>query len=83
MAVLTALELDEVRRKATNKTVYNYTKSVLNVAIQAIEDYWENTAKAGFNTAINTATSPAVLTVAEKRWLFAYWMGQKMGREGG
>lgn len=82
MAILTSIELAEVRQNITiNTAIIDYTKSVANAAVQAIEDFMEAN-RAAIGTAINTATAPYVFTPAMKKKLFAYWCRQKFSREG-
>jgi hypothetical protein len=81
MAVLTAIELAELRRDmAKGQTEINYNKPIINSAIQAIEDWFENNKATGAQ-AIDTATSPYVFSSQQKKRLFAYWNRQKFRRE--
>jgi hypothetical protein len=81
MAVLTAAQLTELRQGvARGVTSINYTKAQANAALQALEDYFENTARAGFSSAIEAA-APGVFTNAQKKQLGKYWLLQKAGRE--
>jgi hypothetical protein len=49
----------------------------ITAAIQAIEDYWENTARAGLNTAINSAVSGYTFTAAQKKIIGRHWLRHK------
>jgi hypothetical protein len=81
MAVLTNLELAEIRRGVAGDTdTQDWDKTIINAALQAIEDWYENNKAAGA-TAIDTATSPYTFTTAVKKKLFRFWLGQKFNRE--
>lgn len=83
MATLTATELAELRLAcASSQATVGYTKAQINAALQAIEDWFENTARAALNTTINTATSPLVLSAPVKKILVAHYLRQKFAREG-
>ncbi len=84
MAVLTPAQLAEMRRsleKDDTLGAVNFTKVEANQALQAIEDWWEAN-RANLNTAINTATSPFVFTVAQKKLIGRYWLWHKFGQGG-
>lgn len=53
-------------------------KTTLNAAINALDTYYETTAKAGFAAAIETA-APAQFTNAQKLQLAKYWLLTKAG----
>ena len=81
MAVLTAIQLAELRQKMSNLfPAVNYNKATINAGLQAIEDWFEANKAAG-STALDTATAPYVFTAAKKKTLFAIWLLQKYGRE--
>jgi len=81
MAVLSANELAEVRKKiGLVEAVVDYDKNQVNLAIQAIEDWFE-TNRGGIVTAINAATTPFVFTAQQKRRLVKFYLLQKSGRE--
>jgi hypothetical protein len=81
MAVLTPTQLDKIRQEVCrNVTDVNFTKPQINAAIQAVEDWFEANRPA-ISTAINTATSPLVLTVAQKKQVVAYWLLYKFDVE--
>ena len=81
MAVLNPAQLADLRRDcAREQAAVNYTKPQINVALQAVEDTFEGV-RPTLNSAINTATTPLVLTAAQKRLLVKYWLQQKFGRE--
>ena len=80
MAVLSGLELAELRRAmATNGTV-TWTKPQINAALQAIEDWFEAN-RASLGAAIE-AVAPGLYTAPRKKRLVAYWLRQKFVREG-
>jgi hypothetical protein len=82
MAVLTAQQLVEIRKKVAAKHLeVPWTKPTINAALQGIEDWFEGN-KGNLSTAINTASSPFVFTAAQKKFLIAYWLFQKARREG-
>lgn len=71
MAVLSVSELQAVRNGCANSGVLvNYTKAQNGAAAQAVEDFLTNNA-AAISAAINTATSPLVLTAAQKKEIVA------------
>lgn len=81
MAVLTAALRTAAREYLSTKMNVNYRKAQFDSALQAVEDYFENTARAGFGTAVETA-APTVFTNAQKKWIVAYYLVQKAIREG-
>lgn len=81
MPILTAEQLAYLRREmARSQSVVDYNKPVINAALQAIEDWFESR-RAQISNAIDTATSPVVLTAAQKRLLVIAFLMQKAGRE--
>ena len=80
MAVLSPLELAELRRAFAKVAPVTADKPTENAAFQAIEDYFENTSRAGFGAAI--AAVWAGSTTPQKKALVAVFLGQKMKREG-
>jgi len=70
MAVLSASELQSVRNGCAQTVAVNYTKPQINAAAQACEDFLASNA-ATVSTAINAATSPLVLSAAQKKAIFA------------
>lgn len=84
MAVLTPEQLAEMRRGIAADAgigAINYDKPTVNLALQAIEDWWIAN-QASLNTAINNATAPFVFTVAQKKILGLYWLWSKFRRGG-
>lgn len=77
MAILTPNQLAELRRAQQADTLIPQPKATINAALQAIEDYFETTARAQISSAINTATSPITLTAPQKTLLVKYWLMQK------
>ena len=80
MAVLTATELQQIRNGCATTQTVNYTKTQINLAAQACEDFLANNA-AAVSTAINTATAPFVFTAAQKKAIFAYVVLMKYMRD--
>ena len=92
MAVLTASELATMRRAcAAVGFPINYTKAQINAALQAIEDAMitQNipagavgaTVSQYLSGRIDLATSPLVMTAAQKKALFAWWSSLKFERD--
>jgi hypothetical protein len=82
MAQLTAAQLTECRNllERSSAPVPTATKAQVNSAIQAIEDWFE-ASRPSLSAAINAATTPLVLTGAQKGRLLKYFLAQKAGRE--
>lgn len=80
MAVMTQNELVELRKEIANNETVTWDKNTVNLALQAIEDWFESS-RATLAGNINTATSPFVFTNPQKRKLLAYFMKQKFRRE--
>lgn len=80
MATLSAAELGEIRKKLARGVTVMWSTPQANAALQAIEDYFEDTAKAGLNSAIEGAAS-GVFTAAQKKKLVAFFILQKSRRE--
>lgn len=82
MANLNAGQLTEIRQRvaATGAIPVTYTKPQINAAVQAVEDYFETTARAGISAAIE-AVEPGTFTAAQKRQIAKMWLFQKYGRE--
>jgi len=83
MATLSNTELAIARRAvcSSDEALSNRQKSVLNAAFQAIEDTYQAN-QAAFVAAINAATSPVVLTTAQKKLIGREWAAWKF-RMGG
>lgn len=83
MAILTSEELQEIRHGCDRdkQIPVDYTKAVINAAIQAIEDWFE-TSRTSISQAINTATSPITLTAAQKKEIGKHWLRRKAQRGG-
>lgn len=86
MAVLTSEQLTEIRQRLATKATeqgfpVDYTKPIINVAAQAVEDWFEAN-RPSLSAAINAATNPLVLTASQKKFLVAYWFYQKIKIEG-
>lgn len=80
MATLSSSELQAVRNGCASSQTVNYTKPQINAAAQAVEDFLTNNA-AAVSSAINTATSPLVLTAAQKKAIVAYVVYLKFLRD--
>jgi hypothetical protein len=74
MAVLNAVELEDMQRRAANRAaVVTWTKAPIRSALQAIEDLVTGVAtRNAINSAIETA-APGVFTVPQKESLFELW----------
>jgi len=82
MATLTAPQLAELRRGiAPDVAAVNFNKPQVNAALQAVEDWFETTARTEIGAAIETA-APGVFTNAQKRVIAKYWLRQKFDRGG-
>lgn len=79
MAALTPDQLADIRQHTVKElAVATFTKPVINAAIQAIEDVFVSPAlQNAINNAINTATSPVVLTAEQKRVLVRWWLASR------
>lgn len=82
MATLTDAQLTELRRKfASSGVPITATKPVFNAAYQAVEDWFvAASTQSAVSQAINAATDPVVLTVAQKRALVEHWLRQRAER---
>lgn len=81
MAVLTAGQLADLRNDYQAGGAVNTDKPTLNAAEQAVEDYFENTFRAGVAAAIETA-APGVFTNAQKRRIVTAYLWRKFQRGG-
>jgi len=79
MAVLTSLELTELRQRVQAAGAIDVPKGTLNTACQAIEDWFEAN-RASLGAAIEAAI-PGITTNAQKKRLVKFWLAQKFGRE--
>ena len=75
MAILSPADLATIRRAVTSEGEVNWTKPVINAALQAIEDQWEAD-RPRFANAIETA-APGVFTNAQKNRLGKHWLTVK------
>lgn len=66
MATLSVSELQSARNATALIGTVNYTKAVFNAATQAVETFLTSNA-AAISSAIDTATSPTVLSNAQKK----------------
>ena len=91
MAIINAIELSEARRECARTLVINYNKHQINAALQAVEDAMVTTpipvGAVGATVAqyvsnrMDNATSPLVLTAAQKKAIFAQWARLKFERD--
>lgn len=85
MATLNGPDLANMRQRlvAADATLAPLTKPTINAALQAIEDTFTAAGiQSALSTAINAATSPTVLTNAQKKLLVAEYILNKAGRDG-
>lgn len=86
MATLSSTELATLRNDCEKSILagalaLNYTKAQINASLQALENYFEATTRAGFGTAIENA-APGVFNANQKKRLAAFYIRQKCLREG-
>ena len=63
------------------KTGMRGSKTTINAALNAVDDLWRTSWRAAASTAIDTATSPTVLTNDEKKAIRKHWLQARAGRE--
>lgn len=81
MAVLIAAQLAQVRNGCERiEPNIGYTKAEVNAVIQAYEDYYETTARAGFGAAAEVA-APGVFNAAQKKRIGKFYLFLKFGLE--
>jgi len=81
MAILNPTQLAQIRNGCEKvEPNINYIKPQINAAIQALEDYFENTARAGFGAAIEAA-APGIFTNAQKKRIGRFYLFLKFGLE--
>jgi len=86
MAILTAKQIDDVRQPLVRELTsdgsgVNFTKPQVNAAIQAVEDVLTGAAlQTALSNAINSATSPLVLTAAQKKLLVRWVLRSRFDR---
>ena len=81
MAIISSTNLALIRQRVAPDTTVNFTKTDINNAIQAIDDWYEAN-RVPVSSLINTATSPFVFTVAQKKLIAKYWCQFKFGQGG-
>ena len=83
MAVLTSDQLATMRRQCALGETVTWTKSQIDTALQAVEDWYENN-KTSLSTAITAATTlkGITFTAAQQQKIGAFWFLQKASREG-
>ena len=78
--VLTAIQLAAIRQDfVATLTIINKTKPQINVALQAIDDWFEAN-RAALGAAIEAA-APGTFTGAQKLKLVKFWLRSKFDRE--
>lgn len=83
MAVLTRDQLDAIRLQLeAGINTGAKQRAVWNAAVQAVEDWFETSARTEISQAINAAISPATMTVAEKTAVAKFWLYSKFLRGG-
>lgn len=86
MAVISAAQLQKCRQWIANEGVaVVFTKAQANAVLQAIEDWFSNgltvAPSTSLNAAVNTVTSPIVLSNAVKKKFLAAWAREKFDIE--
>ena len=83
MATLSRDQMDSIRVQLENNLATgSIPKATWNAAVQAVEDWFENSARSEISTTINTATSPTVLTTQQKTAIAKFWLWSKFQRGG-
>lgn len=81
MAILNSPQLTEIRVEVSAEIPVNYQKSLANNAIQAIEDWFTSApVQASLSSAIDAATTPTILSNAQKRSFVKFWLKQRFNR---
>lgn len=81
MAIINNAELASLRRSCERSLPQvNYTKAQINLALQAIENWFE-TSRPSLIAAINSSTAPFVFTGQQKVQLVKFWLEHKFNRE--
>ena len=81
MAVLVGNALQQMRQRiSAERATIGHTKTQVNAALQACEDYFEGTARSGFGAAIETAV-PTVFPTAVKKVIVRAWLIYKFFAE--
>lgn len=80
MAILRPDQLTELRQECSKVMRVNYLKADVNKALQAIEDWFEAN-RVAISKAIDSATSPVIFTVPQKKQIAKHWLKNKFGRE--
>lgn len=81
MALTTGQQAQLREQAAPAMPSINYNKAQIDAATAAI-DTWFDANLVSLAQAINAATAPFNFTAAQKKVLIAYWLKQRMGREG-
>lgn len=82
MAILTDLELAELRREVAKEVgTVTWDKATINAALQAIEDWYEGQ-RATVAGDINAATTPFVFTGLQKKKMAKHFIRQKFEKGG-
>lgn len=81
MAILTPVQLDELRQNYSIDFSWKLVREDANDIFQAIEDVFTSPAvQNALSNAIDNATIPIVLTANEKRSLVKFWLRQRAER---
>ena len=81
MALLTSEQSTELRQNCSRDLSWPLVRETANAALQAIENVFVSAAvQNALSNAIDAATSPIVLTIAEKRTLVKHWLRQRADR---
>jgi len=82
MAILTPGEMARIHRSIDREVEVDYTKQVMRVALQAIEDWIDKPGvRNSLASDIDAATAPTVLNSATKKKFFKWWMQHRFPRE--
>jgi hypothetical protein len=82
MAIISVSDLASLRQRCAADATggVTWTKAQVNAAVQALEDWFDTTGRAGAAAAIESA-APGVFTNTQKKLIGKYWLAQKSGRE--
>ena len=81
MAVLTDIQITAARNICEQEMpLINYSKSQINAALQAVENWFNKAAiQISLSTDIDAAIAPMVLTNAQKKKLVKAWLMYRFG----
>ncbi len=76
-----ATQLSDVRQRiAAIAVTQGWTRTQVNAAINAVDDWFETTGRQEATAAIEAAV-PGVFTAQQKRWIGKFWMFTRWGVE--